>query len=62
MTRTPVAASADLLRSYTAQAQMPTSPRLRTSRHGDVAIVSITLIDVPCIIPFVQIPIAHRRC
>ena len=60
LTRTPIAGSADLLRSCKAQTQMPASPRLGISRHSDMAIVSITVIDAPYIIPFVQIPIAHR--
>jgi hypothetical protein len=62
LTRTPIAGSADLLRSCTAQAQMLAPRRLGTSRHSDMAIVPITVIDAPYIIPFVQIPIAHRRC
>jgi len=33
----------------------------KTSRHSDMAIVPITVIDASYIIPFVQIPIAHRR-
>jgi hypothetical protein len=44
-----------------AQAQMPASRRLGTSYHSDMAIVSITVIDAPYIIPFVQIPIPHRH-
>jgi hypothetical protein len=40
---------------------MPASRRLETSRHSDMAIVSIAVIDAPSIIPFVQIPIAHRH-
>jgi hypothetical protein len=37
------------------------SRRLETSRHSNMAIASIAVIDAPYIIPFVQIPIAHRR-
>jgi hypothetical protein len=61
LTQTPVAGSADLLRSCAAQAQIPASRRLETSRHSDVAIVSITVINAPSIIPFVQIPIARHH-
>jgi hypothetical protein len=53
--------TAVLLRSCTAQAQMSPSGCLGTSRDSEIAIVSISVIDAPYIIPFVQIPIAHRR-
>jgi hypothetical protein len=36
---------------------MPASRRLGTSRHSDMASVSIIVIDAPSI----QIPIAHRH-
>jgi hypothetical protein len=61
LTRRPIVSAAYFLGSYMHHRQMSASRRPVTSRRTDMAVAFITVIDATHNIPFVQIPIAHRR-